>query len=350
MSSTTTSVTAPKLNNGVLFGYTLHQLSFTTISVLLGLWAFQKVNAISGPMFEPIIAACQLPLSEFESTDYHPYEPKVGLVAFNILVCLITQFMHDLVENSPGGLLMWGLIIVVSLPIGVMGMVEAGREDVRGPVRYPVATGLLYQLFGISVMFPLVWLPGYILGRGTGGVSPTRAWASIPLTLPGLVLTTLVFTLDPSTYAFTVAAGMLGGPVLVLSPLLLWAIQTPPAKDARALSEGSKVVTKAYHIAGIVAALAWYALLYVVHTSYHWNLPALWTHVWTDANPCVAFMTVDSIVLWVALLIYIGYRCPRGLVESLVWCPLVGPGASCAMIMGRLEREGGAKTIRSKEE
>ena len=201
---------------------TIRKACYATTSFCLGAWAFYKVNSISGPAFEPILAACQNPdisIGEIctftkkclfahhihahilfanywlklvctyyydivflfiisddfaKETGYHVYEPRVGLVLFNILVCLITQFLLELRETHPAGLLTWGGVIVVSLPLAVMSTVIAGRRGTRGPVNYPTIIGLLYQLFGISVMYPLVYNTSYIFSNSQFGVPVTN--------------------------------------------------------------------------------------------------------------------------------------------------------------------------------
>ena len=157
------------------------QICYALTSFALGAWAFYKVNAISGPAFEPILGACTNPdftsATEFaKKTGYHLYEPKLGLGlgAFNVLVCLITQFLLELRETYPAGLLTWGGVIVVSLPATLLSVTTSGRRDVKGPVRYPTILGLLYQLFGVSVMFPLVFNPSYIFSGAKFGVPVTR--------------------------------------------------------------------------------------------------------------------------------------------------------------------------------
>ena len=175
-------------------------MAFASAAIVLGAWAFKTVNEVSGPAFEPILAACtdsSIPISEFASqTGYHVYESRVGFGAFNVLVCLITQFLLELRQTNPAGLLTWGGVIVASLPFGVAATLEAGRAGAKGLIRYPMILGLLYQLFGISVMMPLLWVPAYIYGAGHGAVSLRRALSSIPMSIPGLVLSVIVFPSD----------------------------------------------------------------------------------------------------------------------------------------------------------
>lgn len=90
------------------------------------------------PAFEPILAACTNPdykesMDEFVSkTGYHAYEPLVGLKIFEVLVCLITQFLHELRMTYPAGLLTWVGVILAAQPCAVLGIAEAGRNNARG--------------------------------------------------------------------------------------------------------------------------------------------------------------------------------------------------------------------------
>lgn len=139
--------------SGGIGSISARQFFFASASFLLGVWAFIKVNSISGPAFEPIVAACTNPDISTEDfatkTGYHYYEPKLGLGAFNVLVCLITQFLLELRETPPAGFLVWGGVICVSLPVAIASTVVAGRKGTRGPVNYPTVFGLLFQLLGI---------------------------------------------------------------------------------------------------------------------------------------------------------------------------------------------------------
>lgn len=139
--------------SGGIGSISARQFFFASASFLLGVWAFIKVNSISGPAFEPIVAACTNPDISTEDfatkTGYHYYEPKLGLGAFNVLVCLITQFLLELRETPPAGFLVWGGVICVSLPITIANTVVPGRKGTRGPVNYPTVFGLLVQLLGL---------------------------------------------------------------------------------------------------------------------------------------------------------------------------------------------------------
>lgn len=323
--------------------------------MVLGAWAFVTVNEISGPRMEPILAACQnpdIPLSEFaEKTGYHAYDPTFGLGIFNFLCCIITQFLLDLVETYPAGILTWMSIIVVSFPLGVWMTIEAGRKDAKGPIRYPLINGLLFQLFGISIVFPLVWIPAYIFGRGSGGANSKRIYAAIPLGLLGLILSVLVFTLSTQSAAWTSCAGFLGGPGVALLVCLLWPIPHPDPNDDKTRRESKDLSAKAFTVAGILSLVLWVWLVaFVIIPHYGFDVGAIWNDIWAgeDASSFVKFMTIDAGVLWLAGVIVIGYVNAQAGMEALLFSLIIGPGAALAFVLARLQKDADANET-SKE-
>jgi len=327
--------------------FTPRQVGYAFASFSLGVWAFVKVNSISGPAFEPILAACTNPeyLGEdfAEKTGYHAYDARVGLGLFRVLVCLITQFLFELVNTFPAGFLTWAGVIVVSLPVAAFANLEAGRAGARGPLRYPVAVGLLYQCFGVSVMFPMVWLPAFVLGEGHRGAPLTafRVFASLPLALPGIVLTALVFLTDTDSQLWTSSAGMLGGPIVVCSGWVLWTDASSrlvaTKKNVAATSRATKQV---YRVLGAAGFILWYVMVYVAWQAYGLSAGNLWNAIWSKANPSVQFMTIDTGVLYVAILMFIAYRGGEAkAAKALLLTAAVGPAAACCLTLSEVEDE-----------
>jgi len=326
-------------------------LAFALSSFALGIWAFVKVNSVSGPAFEPILEVCgdsSIDPSDFPTkTKYHAYEPIVGLGIFKILVCLITQFLLELRETYPEGILTWGGVVVVSLPVGLLALSEAGRAGVKGPLKYPTFIGLLYQLFGISVMFPMVWVPSYILGHGkqSAPITLIRIYTALIVSLPALVLTTIVFSASTDSYLWTVSAGILGGPILALMGIVLWKDKSPevlPTKEN--IANNIKAVKKTYSVIMTLSFILWCYLVNVVYQSYDFSLNILWKDVWVDANASVAFMTVDTIVLYLAIIIFVAYRSQGKALKMILITPIVGPGvaegwAFCSLEVESLEKQ-----------
>ncbi len=326
----------------------LKQAGFALTSFLLGVWAFYKVNSVSGPAFEPIIAACSNPdykdnMDEFVSkTGYHAYEPMVGLKVFELLVCLITQFLLELRETYPVGMLTWGGVILAAQPVCVMGVVEGGRKGAWGFIRYNVLFGLLGQLFGISVIAPLLWVPGYILGRGNGPISNARAAACVPLTIPATLLTVAAFSLDTESYGWMVSAGMLGGPIVAMFPAVLWTDKPPTTVTKEDIQGSISSVQKAYTTVTILGTIAWVIAIYFVYDTYGSAgsfsavMIKLWSEAWVNAGPSVAFMTIDTIVLYIAVLLAIAYQSIEKATKAIVLTPFMGPAAA-SLVLKELE-------------
>ena len=323
-------------------------LIFAALSVALGAGTFVKTQAVTKDFFEPVLAAClsknYTSVDDFcLQTGYHAYNPSVGFVLLDPFVCAITQFLYTLAESYPAGLLTWGAITLVGLPVTVLTTLEAGRQGNRGLLRYPTLVGLLQQVLGISVVIPLLWVPAYCWGASNpqGSVALTRARASFPLALTFVIAFLLIFVLleDTQSYGWTLCAGILGGPVISLPALLLWFVGPPPVdtttqQDALRSAEAAAL---SYGLAGLVALLGWFYLMYVVLTTYGTDTETLWKDVWAETTGVVQFATIDAVVLWVALVLHIGSRSLRSCGEAILFTPFFGPGAACAMALASLE-------------
>lgn len=323
------------------------QIGCALASFLMGVWAFAKISAVSGPKFEPIIAACSdpgIPFEEFASTTgYHVYEPMVGLKVFEVLVCLITQFLLELRETFPAGILVWGGVIVVSLPVTFLGLTEAGRPCARGPIRYPTLVALLYQLFGISVVFPLVWVPSFVFGEGTRGspVTPLRVYVTGVLAVPGCVTTAIVFLAPTDSTLWTTSAGVLGGPILVMLNLVLSterSSELPATKETIGASFDASMRVLNFLMG--LAFVFWYVLVGIAHQAYGTSFGDLWNDVWVEADASVAFMTIDTLVLYAGVLMYIAYRGgSKKAAKALLLTLVLGPGTACLFLFAEIERE-----------
>lgn len=331
------------------------QLFFAAASFLLGVWAFIKVNSISGPAFEPIIAACTNPdisVEDFaEKTGYHYYDPKLGLGAFNVLVCLITQFLLELRETPPAGVLVWGGVIVSSLPVAVSNCVAAGRKGAKGPIRYPTVFGLLFQLLGISVIYPMLWVPCYIFSGSKPGVPVTslRIGFATFMALPTTILTYFVFNADTDSYLWTASAGILGGPLLVMACLLIWTDKSCTMEaSTKNITQSNRSITHAYNFMGIVSFMLWSCLINVAYNTYGLELDTMWKEIWAEANASVAFMTIDTGVLYLGVLLLIGYENGWKALKTFLLTPLLGPGAACCLALKGLENDS-TSALLSKE-
>eukprot|EP00568_Trieres_chinensis_P009386 CAMPEP_0183296860 /NCGR_PEP_ID=MMETSP0160_2-20130417/4285_1 /TAXON_ID=2839 ORGANISM="Odontella Sinensis, Strain Grunow 1884" /NCGR_SAMPLE_ID=MMETSP0160_2 /ASSEMBLY_ACC=CAM_ASM_000250 /LENGTH=345 /DNA_ID=CAMNT_0025458549 /DNA_START=81 /DNA_END=1118 /DNA_ORIENTATION=+ len=325
---------------------------FSVAAAAMGASAFIMANEATKEMFEPIIEACSASGGPaMTGTDLVTPNPYVGLVAFDGLVCIITQFLHHVVLDHPAGMISWVTTVLSSLPASVIMTAEGGRTGSWGIIRYPTVMGMLFQLFGVSIMFPLVWIPGCLLlttreGRATGSVVPRRMYIGAASILPGITLTALTFILDPSSREWAAAAGMLGGPVLVLFPLLLWGIQHPKGEgdDPKSVERGARAIANAHLITGAVGVVGWGKIVSVFWTEYDVDVTSIWTGVWVDADPAVKFMTIDALVLFLAVVLYIGAENLADALFALILFPVVGP-ASCSVVLWGRERLKIARTM-----
>ena len=313
----------------------------------VGITALAATQAVSKPLMEPaggtpLLEVCGDP-AKFAASGLHAYEPALG----GSFVCLITQFLHAL-ALEPAGLLSWGLTIGLSLPVTVLWNAEAGRAGASGLVRWVALLGCLGQLLGISVVFPALWLPAAWYGKGDGAVSPARAYASVALAAPFVSLTVALFALDPASRAWTVCAGLLGGPAVALLPILLSLIPAPavampfdefPSAGtlvAKQTAAGAKALGHAYALAGVLAFVGYVANLYLASLSYA-SLGAARAALWAEATPAVAFMAIDTGALFLGLLLFLASTAPAEAGAALAASPLLGPGAACALLLHRRE-------------
>mmetsp|Transcript_14538 Transcript_14538/g.42599 ORF Transcript_14538/g.42599 Transcript_14538/m.42599 type:complete len:810 (+) Transcript_14538:54-2483(+) len=295
--------------------------------LLAGVVAFAATQVVSKPLMDPAVEACSDP-AKFAASKLHPYEPALG----GGFVCIITQFLHALAAE-PAGVLAWGLTIGLALPATVLWNAESGRGGAKGLVRYPTALGLLGQLLGISVVFPALWLPAAAYGKGSGAVRPARAYASIALAAPFLSLSVALFALEPASRAWTVCAGLLGGPGVALLPLLLSLIPAPAAEQAAA---GARALSRAYAAAAALAFVGYTANLCLAGLAFGSPRAAVGA-LWAEAPPAVAFMSIDAGVLFLGLLLHLASTSPAEALAALLASPLVGPGAACALMLSRRE-------------
>lgn len=322
------------------------RIGYAILSFTIGVWAFVKVNSISGPAFEPILAACgnsDIANENFaKETGYHSYVPELGLGAFKILVCLITQFLLELRETYPAGLLVWGGVIVVALPLNLIITVTAGRKGASGPVIYPTVIGLLCQVLGISVIIPMIYNPSYYFSGSRLGVAVTnfRILVGVLLSLPASMLTYFVFTAPTDGMIWEVSAGILGGPILAMMGLPLWLDKSSTLEDTREnITRSNDLIQKSYNILALVSFIFYSCLMAVVYQTYGFAFHEVWRDIWTEAGPSVAFMTIDTGVLFVGVLLFIAYHCEWKAMRALLMTPLLGPGAACCVVLKELENE-----------
>jgi hypothetical protein len=301
--------------------------------VALGVGAFVGTQVVTKDMFAPIVDACVGGAGAAKASGLHAYEPLLG----GPFVCIITQFLLALVQQ-PAGLLAWGVIAGIALPASVLMITEAGRGGASGPVKFPTPILVLGQILGISVVFPAAWLPAYAVGGGGGAVSTARAKAACVLSLPFAALTVALFVLDTTSYAWTVTAGVLGGPLVALGPLLLWSL-APPYPTDEAVAAGADALRRSYATVGAVAMLGWAVNVWLACRTFD-SADSVWAALWSRAPPAVAFMTIDAGVLYLGVLLAVlvgGDGGVAGVATALALTPVLGPGGACAFVLAKRE-------------
>jgi hypothetical protein len=311
-----------------------------------GAWAFYKTQAVTKETFDPIIAACTskeyATMDDFvQQTGYRAYDTEVGFVVLNPYICLTTQFLYQLRQVSPAGMMVWYATILTSLPVSVAMTIEAGRQGNRGLLLYPTIVSILLTVLGISVVFPALWVPAYcIWGNPSGGyISTTRARLAFPMTIPTVVLSVLVFSVAPDSNLWALLAGIMLGPLPAMLPLVLWGLGPPlgMSKEEKVIS--TETCAFAYAFAGVVALIGWFYLAYTYASQYGTDYEQFWNDIWAQADPAVKFMAIDAAILWVGLILHIATRSFGSMLEALLFSPFFGPGGACALALASNEMD-----------
>lgn len=310
------------------------------IGVAVGVSCMLATQAATKEWMDPIVVTC----TQGEATHFErmlkdgmvPYNPSLG----GGFVCLITQFLNALREEYPGGLLTWGGVMIVSFPFSVASAVEAGRHGAKGPVRYSVAMGLLAQVLGVCVVMPAIWIPSFVFGGSRDGpFHHQRPMAGVYTSIPATLLAIGIFVLDPMTAAWRNCAGILGGPLLALLPLVYYLSPTPTStmEMARNQSAARESYKRAFLCMAVLSLVGWVTLVYVAYSVNGMNAEAVANGLWFEAHPAVKFMTIDTTGFFIATLIYAYRQSVSLLLKTLLLTPVVGPGAALCLAMMQSE-------------
>merc|ERR1712013_958517 len=133
---------------------------------------------------------------------------------------------------------------------------------------------------------------------------------------------------------------MLGGPMLAMMGLPLWLDKSDRMEATpENIKRSSRSVQKAYSFMAAVSFVFWACLVTVAYQSYGFEFDRLWGDIWVEAGSSVAFMTVDTGVLYLGVLLFIAYESERKATKAFLMTFLVGPGAACCMALRELEGE-----------
>ena len=166
------------------------------------------------------------------------------------------------------------------------------------------------------------------------------------MTMPGVILTYLVFSQPTDSYIWTVSAGILGGPIMVmLSLLLLFDKSSSLEPTFENIKKSANLVQNALSAVAVMSFVFWLCLVAGAYDAYGFAFVALWSDIWTDAGPSVAFMTIDAGVLFLGMLLFIAYQSESKAFKTVVLTPIVGPGAACCMTFKELEHDAASALI-----
>jgi len=94
-----------------------------------------------------------------------------------------------------------------------------------------------------------------------------------------------------------------------------------------------------YKIFSLIGFVAWYILVGIAVTTYD-GFGQLWSDIWIHAGPSVAFMTIDTGVLYLALLMYVAYRGSEWkALKAFLYTFVVGPATAICWTSMEIENE-----------
>ncbi len=94
----------------------------------------------------------------------------------------------------------------------------------------------------------------------------------------------------------------------------------------------------AYNVTGLLAFLGYVFNMYMITQANEFDVGFVWQRLWT-ANEVVALITIEVLVLYIALVLMIYYRDWDHAVSSVIFAPFIGPGAAVSQALVRQERE-----------
>lgn len=105
------------------------------------------------------------------------------------------------------------------------------------------------------------------------------------------------------------------------------------------IAKSNSAIQNAYSFIATLSFLFWACLVKTAYSSYGFEIDTLWNEIWEEANASVAFMTIDTGVLYLGILLFIGYENAWNAFKALFLTPLLGPGAACCIALKDLENK-----------
>ncbi len=237
--------------------------------------------------------------------------------------------------------------IIIYMPVLIFMGLEAGRPTAKGFVKYPMIVALLAQFFGISVVFPLLWIPSYIWGGGARGLlSKRRILLSVvpPMVYFILSVLTLFFVASPlspptKSMVWTTSAGILGGPFIAFSFVPLWLLSQDD--EARNNLQSANLSTLPYGAIGVGSFFVWlWSTTLLLLRNVGLSPSGIYQTLWGQAVPAVKFFTLDGLALWLSMLLVIAYQKETSALEAIGLTCLFGPGTGIALVLAGLQVDG----------
>jgi hypothetical protein len=317
------------------------------MSVAAGIWAFTNlIPELNEDHFRPIVTACR----SGENIS-HDYDKRVAFVVFDFMVCFITKFLYDLATISPMGVLTWGTLSLSVIPAMTVILLEANRNNNGGPLKWPMTLVLLGQLLGLSVAFPVVWVPSYVVFASQDGtVNAIFAKIVVLFAMPFFVLTIAAFSLDISSDNWKTCVGVLGGPLICVFACAPALFKAPDGATPQQGEQSSRFSAISFGVGGLVSTVGWFYMVYLVCIHFGTDYRTLFQAVWTNAHPAVKFASIDAFILWVGLILHIATRNFSSMMEAVMLTPFFGPGGACCMALASLEADRPSFSKRSKKD
>merc|ERR1712061_411523 len=108
------------------------------------------------------------------------------------------------------------------------------------------------------------------------------------------------------------------------------AVMRDGSSDLVATEENVKATSNAvkhmYKFLLVVGLVVWYMMVGIAYEAYGISLGDLWDDIWVNANGSVRFMMIDTGVLYLAVLLFLAYRCGESkAAKALLLTTVLGP-------------------------
>ncbi|KAJ3253343.1 hypothetical protein HK103_000722 [Boothiomyces macroporosus] len=318
---------------------------YTLASVGLAFGTFQQLGKSCTKFLDPLIQ--QGIDNPYVLDTFH----KTGVRSVDTFLSFITPFF-DAVLLKTGSLGTVSLIAIFSTATAwfTFASIESLRDRSKGLVKQVALVGLIGQLLGISVSFPLLWLSSFFFyklhekmkANDSSYVKPAGVYTAAASNLIFLLFTvSLGVVKNDSTRKLLIA-------IFQIAPVVFYTLPVYLHFDSNHVSlqvsrKGSEAVKKVYQL----SALA-FAVTHIGTCLYILQFPFItfgdFIKLLTTANPgpegCAAFLLLEYFSLSVASLLYIASQGDITAVKKyLIQSVAVGPAAAFMLFTSKREQE-----------